>query len=172
MTDQASGMVSVLRRVFARDLAAMRREVTAYPDDATLWRPLPGLPNPGGTLALHCAGNLRHFVGAALGGTGYRRDREAEFTSRGIMREVILGELDAAASEVDATLADLDPSRLARPFPVALGSASLDTGTALVHLAVHLAYHLGQLDAHRRAVSGDVRPIGAMDPGALTGSGV
>src|SRR5579871_4683002 len=33
-----------------------------------------------GHLILHLTGNLNHFVGAKLGSTGYRRDREREFT--------------------------------------------------------------------------------------------
>src|SRR5689334_19823560 len=36
--------------------------------------------NSVGHLVLHLAGNLNHFVGGQLGGTGYIRDREREFT--------------------------------------------------------------------------------------------
>ena len=34
----------------------------------SIWALPPGLPNSGSTLALHVAGNLRHYVGAVLGG--------------------------------------------------------------------------------------------------------
>src|SRR3954468_4108577 len=48
--------------------------------EADFWRkPLePG--NSVGHLVLHLTGNLNHFVGAQLGGSGYVRDREREFT--------------------------------------------------------------------------------------------
>ena len=59
---------TVLRLVL-RDLAALQREVTAYPDDESLWRVAPGITNSGGTLALHLAGNLRGFIGSVLGGS-------------------------------------------------------------------------------------------------------
>src|SRR5499427_10317544 len=36
--------------------------------------------NSVGHLVLHLTGNLNHFVGAQLGGSGYVRDREREFT--------------------------------------------------------------------------------------------
>jgi hypothetical protein len=41
------------------------------------------------------------------------------------------------------------------------------TDDYLVHLATHLAYHLGQLDYHRRVVTGDPRSIGAVAPAEL-----
>src|SRR6187551_3396600 len=72
-------LVTWIRAVLRRDLATLRRELDLYADDAGPWREVPGLANCGGTLALHLAGNLRHFVGARLGTSGYVRDRTAEF---------------------------------------------------------------------------------------------
>ena len=34
-----------------RELRALAREVAAYPSDVALWQVLPGIANPGGTLA-------------------------------------------------------------------------------------------------------------------------
>jgi len=67
-----------LSRVLVRDLRTLAAELDAYPDDASVWACPPGIPNAAGTLVLHVAGNLRHFVGARMGGTGYVRDRAAE----------------------------------------------------------------------------------------------
>ncbi len=44
-----------LRAVMVRDLRALAREVAAYPDDESPWRPVPGIANGGGTLARHAA---------------------------------------------------------------------------------------------------------------------
>ena len=71
-----------MAQVLDRDLAQLRGEVEAYPDDASLWRLHPGIFNSGGGgggLVLHLTGNLLHFIGAVLGGSGYVRDRDAEF---------------------------------------------------------------------------------------------
>jgi hypothetical protein len=42
---------------------------------------------------------------------------------------------------------------LASEYPAVIGGARLTTGQFLIHLAAHLAYHLGQVDYHRRIVS-------------------
>lgn len=167
MPDAAALLLASVRAMLARDLAALGREVAAYPDDAAPWRQLPGLGNCGGTLVLHLAGNLRHFVGARLGGSGYVRDREAEFRERDLPRHELAARVAAAAREVDAALAALPPSRLLEPFPDALAGVRVVTGDLLVHLATHLTYHLGQVDSHRRLAGGDSAPVGALAIPAL-----
>ena len=160
---------SLVRTVLLRDLAAVRRSVLMYPDDASIWTALAGLPNAGGTLALHVAGNLQHYLGAVLGGSGYVRDRDTEFARRDVSRAELLAELDAAAAAVDGTLARLDGSAatLASAYPERIGDRELSLGSFLVHLATHLAYHLGQLDYHRRAVTGEARGVGAVAAASL-----
>ncbi len=44
---------------------------------------------------------------------------------------------------------------------------TLSTREALLHVAVHLAYHIGQVDYHRRLVTGDTSGVDAMSPVAL-----
>lgn len=159
----------VVERALRRELGAVRRSVEAYPDDATPWVERPGLPNVGGTLVLHVAGNLQHYVGAVLGRTGYRRDRAAEFSKRGVPRAVLLAELDAAERAVVQGMAALTEASLDAPYPEAVAGHTVATGDFLVHLATHLAYHLGQLDYHRRAVTGDARGVGAIRLAELAG---
>lgn len=149
--------IDSLRHVLLRELRALRREIEAYPDDDTPWRQVPGAPNVGGTLALHLAGNLQHYVGARLGGTGYVRDRDAEFSRRDVQRDEILRTIDAAVDAVDRTLSRLDSGVLARPFPEPIGGCTVEAGDFLLHLAAHFAFHLGQIDYHRRLVTGDRR---------------
>ncbi len=148
-------MIPSLARMMARDLDTLAREVALYPEDAGLWAAVPGQPTAGGNLALHLAGNLRHFIGATLGGTGYVRDREREFSATGLSRETVSQEVARAAQDVASTLAALNRSQLPEPFPLEIGGVRLTTEAVLLHLAAHLAFHLGQLDYHRRAVTGD-----------------
>jgi uncharacterized damage-inducible protein DinB len=148
--------------MFRRELGAVRRSVEAYPDEASLWRLPAGLPNAGGTLVLHIAGNLRYYVGAVLGGSGYVRDRDAEFARRDVPRDALLAEIDAASDAVERALAALPDDGLDAVYPEPVGGRELTTRDLLVHLASHLAYHLGQLDYHRRAVTGDRRGVGAL----------
>ena len=145
---------TVLRLVL-RDLAALQREVTAYPDDESLWRIAPGITNSGGTLALHLAGNLRGFIGSVLGGSEYVRDREREFTATGLSRATVMLELADAQIEVMRALSTLDVARLDADYPQTLAETHLRTDVFLMHLACHASYHLGQIDYHRRLITGD-----------------
>jgi uncharacterized damage-inducible protein DinB len=162
---------ATIRTVLLRELRAIRRTVEAYPDDASLWAHPPGLPNAGGTIALHVAGNLQHYVGRQLGGTSYVRDRDAEFARRDVPRAELLAGLDAAAAAVDAALADDAATRLPARYPEVVGGRTVATADMLVHLAVHLAYHHGQLDNHRRMVTGDSRGVDAISIRELPAAG-
>jgi len=145
-------MIDELKTVLLKDLAALRREVEQYPDDAALWRPLPGIANAGGNLALHLAGNLQSFIGAQLGGSGYVRDRDWEFAARDLPRARVLQEIDAAAKAVEGALSAAKPAILKQEFPMALGGKRMETGLFLLSLVAHLGYHLGQINYHRRMV--------------------
>jgi uncharacterized damage-inducible protein DinB len=148
--------------VIVRDLKSVGREVEAYPDDASVWRTPPGVTNSGGTLALHLCGNVQHFFGAILGGTGYVRDRVAEFGRRDVPRAEILQQVDAAVAAVERGLAQVTDATLAERFPEAIAGHTVATGEWLIHLAVHLGYHLGQIDYHRRLVTGKGDTVGTM----------
>jgi hypothetical protein len=151
--------------ILDRDLRTLRREVEAYADERDLWRVPPGLPNSGGTLALHLAGNIQHYLGARLAGSGYVRDRPAEFALRGVPRAELLARIEAAREAVRAAAAAR--VELSADFPEVISDAHITTGDYLVHLCTHFAFHLGQLDYHRRAVTGDAAGVGAMRPAEL-----
>jgi hypothetical protein len=136
-------MLKELRLLLLRDLDALRREIELYPDDESVWREVPGFSNTGGSLVLHLAGNLRHFIGAQLGGGDYLRDRAAEFALRGLSRERLIEGITAARAEVSAALSSLDPARLKGDFPIEVGGHTLNCGLFLLHLRVP-AYHPGR----------------------------
>ena len=154
--------------ILHRDLRTLRREVEAYANEADMWRTLPGTTNSAGTLVLHLAGNIQHFLGACLGKTGYVRDRTGELSRRGVSRAELLREIDAAGEAVTAALETLSTSQLAAEFPEPIAGAKVTTGEYLVHLATHFAYHLGQVDYHRRGLTGSDTAIGAVRPGELS----
>jgi uncharacterized damage-inducible protein DinB len=145
-----------------RDLKGVRRELEAYPDERDLWRLPPGIANSAGTLALHLAGNVQHFFGAVMGGTGYKRDRAAEFSRRDVPRAEIVAQIEAAVVAVEQGLAQVSEAALAAEFPERIAGHTVTTGEWLVHLAAHLSYHLGQVDYHRRLVTGSGETVGAL----------
>ncbi|HMA41138.1 MAG TPA: DinB family protein [Gemmatimonadales bacterium] len=145
-----------------RDLKALGREVEAYPDDASLWKTPPGIANSGGTLALHLCGNVQHFFGAVLGGSGYVRDRAAEFNRRDVPRSEIAAQIQAAIAAAELGLAKAGDAVMARDYPEQIAGHTVVTGEWLVHLVAHLGYHLGQVDYHRRLVTGKGETVRAM----------
>ena len=159
----AAGIAAILDR----DLRALGRELEAYPDEQGIWRELPGVPNSAGTLALHLAGNLQHYIGARLAGTGYLRDRDAEFARRDVPRVELLAEVERARASVGAGLAALEPAALERDYPEMVAQSRVRTGDYLIHLCTHFAYHLGQVDVHRRMVTGGSPGIGAVQAAEL-----
>jgi uncharacterized protein DUF664 len=162
-----SPLLSAVAAILDRDLQALQREVEAYPDDRSLWQMVPGISNTAGTLALHLVGNLQHYLGARFGGTGYVRDRPAEFARRDVPRVELLREIDAARSAVQTGLAKVPEDQLTADYPETIAGLRVATGEYLVHLTTHFAYHLGQLDYHRRVVTGEERGVGAMRPAEL-----
>jgi len=142
------------RRLILRDLDGLRQQIEADENEEDLWTTPGGLSNSPGNLALHIEGNLRLFIGHVLGKIHYERDRDAEFTREGVPKAELVAGLEEAARAVDATLRDFDDARLAGTYPIVLGKAQLNTERFLAHLCTHLAYHLGQVDAHRRITTG------------------
>lgn len=161
-------LLPAIGTIFDRDLRALEREVRAYPDERGLWTPVPGISNAAGTLVLHLAGNVQHYLGARLGGTGYIRDRPAEFARRDVPRADLLREIEAARAAVKTALSGAVAPDPAAEFPERIGGKRVDTGDYLVHLATHLAYHLGQIDYHRRVVTGNDKAIDAMQTAELS----
>lgn len=148
------GTTASIAAIIDRELRSLRAQVEAYADERDLWLVAPGISNPAGVLAAHLVGNLQHFIGARMGGTGYVRDREAEFARRDRSRAELLAAIDETRGVVRATLAALPEDELEQDFPDVVAGVRLTTGDLLIHLVSHLAYHLGQVDFHRRLLTG------------------
>ncbi len=146
-------MIDTLKDLFDRDLNKLKTEIEQYKDEANLWLVDGDIPNSGGNLALHLVGNLRHFIGAVLGGSGYVRERELEFSTKGTPRTELLKMIDETTADVAAGLDKLTPDQLAQEYPITVFADHTEPMTTewfLVHLATHLDYHLGQINYHRR----------------------
>lgn len=138
-----------LQFLLLRDLTAFQVELDAIPEDR-LWVKPEGFPNAPGNLARHLAGNLQHFIGAVLNRSTYQRDREAEFAATEGTRAELQQALQAARQLIEQVLATLSAEELAQDFPVLIEGQRLCTQAVLLRLAVHLGYHLGQLNALQR----------------------
>lgn len=154
-----SSYVETVKLLLVRELSSFKREIEAFPNEADIWAAPPGISNSAGNLALHCAGNLQHFIAAKLGASGYVRDRDSEFSRRNVPRVELLAEIDRAIAAVEATLTKITDADLPTAFPEKLANKLVAADVFLLHLAVHLAYHLGQADYHRRMTTGDATTV-------------
>ena len=150
--------------VLVRDLKCLKRQLEAYADETEMWDTPNGVSNSAGNLAMHVAGNIQHFIGMQLGGSSYQRDREAEFASRHVPRAELLRLVDASIAAVQRALPAMDDEAMEKPYGLKIGDTTLTTGDFLLHLASHLTYHLGQIDYHRRVVTGEPGTVGAVLP--------
>ncbi len=142
-----------LRQIFSRDLNKLKSEIELYKNETDIWIIAKEIKNSAGTLVLHLTGNMQHFIGAILGKTGYKRDRESEFTIRNISKSDLLKSISETTEIVDKTLSLLPEEKFFENYPEEFlgGTASIDF--VLIHLAAHLNYHLGQINYHRRLLT-------------------
>jgi hypothetical protein len=146
-------LAEILKELYERDLGKLKAEIELYSDDADLWKTGGDITNSGGNLCLHLIGNLRHFLGAVLGDSGYVRDRDLEFSSGLVPRADLLAGIDSAAVDVVSTLERLSGDDFENTYPLEVFGRPMTTGYFLTHLATHLNYHLGQINYHRRMLS-------------------
>ena len=146
-----SAMGRELGEIVGRELDRLADEVRACPDEQALWITRGNQVNPPGTLALHLAGNLSHYIGAPLGQTGYVRDRPAEFDDRDLSRDEILDRISTCRVMVVPVLESLTEEQLDREYPgdVPVRMQGVTTRGYLTHTIWHLGWHLGQLYYHR-----------------------
>src|SRR4030095_9614333 len=90
--------------IFERDLLKLKEEIKLYKNSDDLWIVAPGTLNSGGNLALHLVGNLRHFIGAVLGNSGYVRDRDSEFSRKNLSAGDLTALIDTTLLEVNSAL--------------------------------------------------------------------
>lgn len=143
-------LTKTLETIFHRDLDALKQEIEAYQNEDRLWMVTKDISNSAGNLCLHIIGNLNHFIGAILGHTGYVRQRELEFTRTHVPKIEMITNIEATKAIVAKVLADLTTADLEREYELKVFNKPMSTGYFLVHLSTHLAYHLGQINYHRR----------------------
>ena len=143
----------ILPELYVKDISKLKEEISLYKNESDLWLLKGDVKNSPGTLALHITGNLKHFIGAQLGKTGYVRERDKEFSDRNVPKENLLKGLSEALEIVKTTLPKLSDEDLQKDFPILFLEKVRPTIEILFILYGHLNYHLGQLNYHRRLLA-------------------
>ena len=142
-------------RLFSREILKLRNEVEKYRSDDEMWLVLPGTINSGGNLVQHLIGNLRTYVGLTLGDFAYVRNRDAEFGERLFTKEKLLEEIDLLNQIISKTLEKLPREIFQNEYPhdILTIFPEQNIGMVLIHLLMHLTWHNGQINYHRRFVA-------------------
>ena len=139
-----------LQVLFERDLKKLKSEIESYKNESNIWNTDKSISNSAGNICLHLIGNLNWFVGAQFGNTGFIRQREQEFSLKNIPRVDLLKEIDKTMLMLDKTLLKVTNDQLDAEYPILVFKQNTSTYYFLIHLTTHLAYHLGQINYHRR----------------------
>jgi uncharacterized damage-inducible protein DinB len=121
-------------------------ELVAPLSTADLWRNPYSYGNSIGHLLLHLTGNLNHYVGAQIAGTGYVRNRPLEFTDAShTPKEEVLAAFDRAIDMVAATIRRQSPADWAAPYSDPTVPSSPTRFSLIQRMAAHASHHTGQI---------------------------
>lgn len=143
-------LIENLITLFNRDLNRLKSEVELYKNEKNIWLTEKDIANSAGNLCLHLIGNLNWFIGAELGKTNYVRQRELEFSTKDISQTELIKMIDETIIVVENSLRNLKDEELKNEYPLLVFDKKTSTEYFLIHLTTHLAYHLGQINYHRR----------------------
>jgi hypothetical protein len=146
-------IVNSIKSIFLRDLSKLKGEIESYPDENSIWEIRSDINNSAGNLTLHLIGNLNTYIGSELNKTGYIRNRELEFTLKNISRVQLIQSIEATISVIENALDQLSVTDLEKEYPILIWEKKTSTAYVLIHLTTHLAYHLGQINYHRRLLN-------------------
>ena len=148
-------LIETLKAVFNRDLTRLQNEIELYKNEEDLWKVEKQIGNSAGNLCLHLIGNLNAFIGAEIGKTNYVRNRPLEFSSKDISKTDLIDNIEKTKIIIAAALDNLTEAQLENEYPILVFESKTSTGYFLIHLATHLAFHLGQINYHRRLLDVD-----------------
>jgi len=143
-------LTETLLALFNRDLNKLKTEISLYRDEKNIWLVDKNIANSAGNLCLHLVGNLNTFIGAVIGKTNYIRNRDLEFSQKDIPRAELISKIKATIVVVNNAMNNLTDETLREEYPILVFEKKTSTEYFLVHLTTHLAYHLGQINYHRR----------------------
>ena len=138
--------------VYERDLHKLIEEINLFKNEENLWNTCGTIKNSVGNLALHITGGLNYLIGATLAHTGYVRNRDQEFTNKGVDRKLIIEQLETLIATIKKAISEMTPERMESPFPIFFDKEHATNSYVLTQLLLHLNYHLGQVNYLRRSL--------------------
>lgn len=142
----------ILPTFFERDIRKLIEEINSFNNEDNVWKTAGSIKNSSGNLALHIIGGTNYLFGTVLAKHAYVRNRDMEFTHKNIKREHLVAELEALIPLITETLHRLGEQGMKAEYPIEFDNMRRSNTYVLTQLALHLNYHLGQVNYLRRAL--------------------
>jgi len=111
-----------------------------------IWRKPYPYGNSIAHLILHLTGNLNHYIGARIAGTGYVRNRPLEFSDTSkLPKEQVLAKFDQAIAMVAATIRAQTPEGFLEPYSDPTEPIANNRFAVFLRMAAHAYHHVGQI---------------------------
>jgi hypothetical protein len=110
-------LTETLIQIFERDLNRLITEIDLYKNEQNIWRIEEDILNSAGNLTLHIIGNLNTYIGKEIGKTNYIRNRELEFSQKGISKHELIKSLNETIDIVRKSLINLQQNELENEYP-------------------------------------------------------
>ncbi|MGO4819148.1 DinB family protein [Flavobacterium sp. W22_SRS_FP1] len=146
-------MIETLKIIFNRDLNRLKSEIELYNNENDVWKIQEEITNSAGNLCLHLVGNLNTYIGNVFLKTDYVRNRELEFSLKDIPKSDLIQKIEETITVVNDSLDMISEEELKTDFPLLVLEENMSTEFMLIHFTTHLAYHLGQINYHRRLLN-------------------
>lgn len=141
-----------LTKLFDRDINKLKSEILQFKNEDDLWRTMPGVKNSAGNLCLHLVGNLQAYIGRNIGSIPFVRDRDAEFSLKGILKADLVSRVEHTFTVVHNTVSNLQLEKLEEVHIENILGYEMTNAYFLFHLLAHLSYHTGQINYIRRII--------------------
>jgi len=145
--------MNAIKNEFVIYLNKLKDELFKYNDKADLWKLTGTINNTPGNLAIHVCGNLKYNIGTMIGGNGYIRKRDYEFTVKELLWDDVIAEIDSTIEMIEPILDKLTHEDMSKLFPENIHEPGHTYATVLAKIAHHFGYHLGQINYHRRLLT-------------------
>jgi hypothetical protein len=143
-------MTNAVKEIYLKHFDSLFHEIELFQNAEAIWKSTDGIVNSSGNLTLHLLGNLNHFVGAQLANTGYIRNREHEFSAKGIEKNTLLSDITKTKEMMHNAMDMLTDADLGKVYPLNKFGEGKPIGYVLLYLLAHFTYHLGQINYLRR----------------------
>jgi hypothetical protein len=132
--------------IYCEEVRESIHEWVAPLSTAQLWtRPYP-YGNSVGHLLLHLTGNLNHYIGAHIAGTGYVRNRDREFNETAqIPKDQLLADFDRAVAMTISTIRAQSPADWCAPYALPNEPRLINRFAVFQRMTAHLYHHAGQI---------------------------